>query len=354
MACSDAILHGADLTGYFDIPRGFVCGFLGGWMFATPSLLSTFYACTIALNTQLIFVHHCVPNDNKQILYFIVPPILSLLITTPSLLAGVYGFDETYNYCWYNTDNVSTNTLLIRIIMTWSLWLFIAGGYLVIAVMMITCFLGSKRGPLTGRSMSDYLKRHPSQAHPSSDDVNAAIAATMERREMARRALTVRVLGYMVVPFVCVFPGVVTDVITRARPDISIPAVVELVAAITAGLMGTFNTILLCFDPSIVAVVFWPFWKKRKDKKTAQKRNKSTQPSALDKPLPPLPKDPEMGGTPTSSYETQETVITPFQHDYSLELFAHFAVNETLTGATTVTSTIGYDAEELANIFYGL
>jgi len=318
-------------------------------MFTTPSFLSTFYACTIALNTQLIFVHHCVPNDNQQILYFIVPPILSLLITTPSLLAGVYGFDETYNYCWYNTDNVSTETVLVRVIMTWSLWLFIAGGYLVIAVMMITCFLGSKRGPLTGRSMSDYLKRHPSQANSSSDDVNAAIAATMERREMARRALTVRVLGYMIVPFVCVFPGVVTDIITRARPDISIPAVVELVAAITAGLMGTFNTILLCFDPSIVAVVFWPLWKKRKDRRTGRKRNTSTEPSTLiyDKPLPPLPNDPEIG-------ETQETDIMTFQHDYSLELFGHFAVNETLNGPTTVTSTIGYDAEELAKIFYGL
>jgi len=51
-------------------------------MFTTPSFLSTFYACAIALNTQLVFVHNHVPKDNKQILYFIIPPILSLLIST--------------------------------------------------------------------------------------------------------------------------------------------------------------------------------------------------------------------------------------------------------------------------------
>ena len=50
-------------------------------MFTTPSFLSTFYACTIALNTQLVFIHNRVPGDNMQILYFVIPPILSLLIS---------------------------------------------------------------------------------------------------------------------------------------------------------------------------------------------------------------------------------------------------------------------------------
>lgn len=50
-------------------------------MFTTPTLLSTFYACAIALNTQLVFVHGRVPKDNKQILFLIIPPILALLIS---------------------------------------------------------------------------------------------------------------------------------------------------------------------------------------------------------------------------------------------------------------------------------
>jgi hypothetical protein len=50
-------------------------------MFTTPSFLSTFYACTIALNTQLIFLHNRVPKDSEQILYFVIPPVLALLIS---------------------------------------------------------------------------------------------------------------------------------------------------------------------------------------------------------------------------------------------------------------------------------
>ena len=50
-------------------------------MFSMPSLLSIFYACAIALNTQLVFVHNRVPKGKKKILYFVVPPILSLTIS---------------------------------------------------------------------------------------------------------------------------------------------------------------------------------------------------------------------------------------------------------------------------------
>ena len=159
--------------------------------------------------------------------------------------------------CWYTTHNVSTHTVL-RIILTYSLWLFISTMYLVPAVIMIIYALCSKRGPFSWLGMSDYLKRHPSQVYSSTNGTSTALA-TMERREMARRALTVRVLGYIA----CV------------RPDITIPQSVERFAAIMAGLTGTINTLLCCFDPSVVAVVFWPYWKKRKDRARARMRNQA-------------------------------------------------------------------------------
>lgn len=86
-----------------------------------------------------------------------------------------------------------------------------------------------------------------------------------------------------------------------------------------------------------------------------QKRNKSTaQPSTpADKlPRPPVV-DPEMGVSRTSSQD-QDMVITTFQYDHGLEFFGHLAVNEAPDLDTTVTSTIGYNAEELAEIFHGL
>jgi len=272
------------------------------------------------------------------------------------LATGVYGFDEAFGYCWYTTHGVSRETVLLRVILTWSLWLFIAASYLIVAVTMITFSLCNKRGPLSKRGVSEYLKRHPSHAHWSSDDAGTAVTTTVERRDMARRALTVRVLGYIIVPVVCTFPGVILDIITRARPDITFPPEAQLFAAITVGLMGTLNTILLGFDPSIVAVVFWPYWKKRKDRKRMEKRNKSARPSTqTHKPvLVGFPGDPAIGKTAISTYATQEMGSTTFQHDHGLEFFGHLAVNETEDLETTITSTIGYNAEELAEVFHGL
>ena len=204
--------------------------------------------------------------------------------------------------------------------------------------------------------MAEYLKRHPSQARSSSDDVGAAFTATMEKREVARRALAVRVLGYIIVPIICIFPGVFADIIMRARPDITVPFGVNLFAAITAGMMGTINTILLGFDPSVVAVVFWPYWKRRKDRKGMQIRNKFAQPSAQTyKPaLPGGSRDSEIGGTATFAFETQEMANTSSQHDHGLEFFGHLTVDDTVDLGTTGKSTIGYNAEELAEIFQGL
>ena len=87
-----------------------------------------------------------------------------------------------------------------------------------------------------------------------------------------------------------------------------------------------------------------------------QKRNKSAQPSAQTyKPaLPGGSGDSEIGGTTTSAYETQEMANTTSQHDHGLEFFGHLTVGETVDLGTTVTSTIGYNAEELAEIFQGL
>ena len=78
----DLYRQSANLAGYGNLPKGFMCGFVGGWLFATPSFLSTFYACAIALNTQLVFVHNRIPDNSRQVLYLVIPPILALLICT--------------------------------------------------------------------------------------------------------------------------------------------------------------------------------------------------------------------------------------------------------------------------------
>jgi len=79
---ADLYRQSANLAGYGNIPNGFMCAFIGGWLFATTSFLSVFYACAIALNTQLVFVHNRIPDNSRQVYYLVTPPILALLICT--------------------------------------------------------------------------------------------------------------------------------------------------------------------------------------------------------------------------------------------------------------------------------
>jgi len=363
MACSDTIYHSANLAGYGYLPPGFICAFVGGWLFTTPSFTSTFYAAAIALNTQLVFVHKRIPKPNKQILYLVIPPILAILISTPTLFTGVYGFDDVFQYCWYTTDGVSTHTILIRVIMTWSLWISLALVYLIFAVILITYSLFSKKGVLSGIGMPRYLKRHPSMIRTSSTDADAALAVTLQRRDMARRALTVRVLGYISVPVICVFPGVIIDLIARSMPDLVIPSVVPLIAAITAGLMGTFNAILLSFDPSVVAVVFWPRWKKKQEQEKLRQnlkaRRQPEQPSPSTRKQPALG-DVEMAESKARGDETQGAVVTTIHFhnadDHGLEFYGHSAMHDvdTIDLENSRTSTIGYDMSDLAETYHGL
>ena len=273
----------------------------------------------------------------------------------------MYGFDQVFHYCWYTTHNVPTHTVLVRIITTWALWISIALVYLIFAVTLITYSLFSKTGPLSRIGRPWNPTRHPPKGPPNSNGVDIALATTLARRDIARRALTVRVLGYIIVPVICVFPGVVMDFIARGRPDVYIPPVVPLIAAITAGLMGTFNAVLLSFDPSVVAVVFWPHWVKKKEQERLQMDGKVARlqpepPASSCKPA--LLGDIEMAETKVIGDETQGVVVTTIHlqnaSEHGLELHGHSTIPDGIDLENSGTSTIGYNMNDLVKIYHGL
>jgi len=76
------LFQASNLASHGKPPEGFACAFVGGWLFAFPGMLSIFYACAIALNTQLVFVHGRTVKENRQALFLVVPVVLTLLIST--------------------------------------------------------------------------------------------------------------------------------------------------------------------------------------------------------------------------------------------------------------------------------
>ena len=201
--------------------------------------------------------------------------------------------------------------------------------------------------------------RGTSQVHSSAVGADVALTMMLAKRDLARRALTVRVLGYISVPVLCVFPGVIIDFVARGRPDVYIPPVVPLIAAVTAGLMGTFNAILISFDPSVVAVVFLPHWKKKREQARLRENRKVAR-----LPLKPQTSpvrsmvmgDIEMAETRVIADESQGVAVTTihFQNvdDQGLESREHPAKAVDLENSST--STTDFSICDLVATYHGL
>jgi hypothetical protein len=73
---------------------------------------------------------------------------------------------------------------------------------------------------------------------------------------MAMKALALRLLGYILIPTVCILPGVVQDVIAKTYPDTAalIPDRVSTMFDTLNGLVGLFNAILFALDPALLAL----------------------------------------------------------------------------------------------------
>ena len=144
-----------------------------------------------------------------------------------------------FKYCWYETRGLDNRTIILRMVLTYNLWLCLTLLYVVVAAILITWSFFNPSHRLGGNPIP----------------VSAAHAATLALRDTARRALTVRLLGYILVPTICVISGMVVDLLGGSKSRAHIPREVEITVSALAGLMGTMNAILFAFDPSVRAVI---------------------------------------------------------------------------------------------------
>lgn len=319
MASSDLILHCSNMAGYGDLPPGFACAFVGGWLFAAPTMLSIFYSCCIALNSQLAFVFRR-PSPSHALVYFIVVPILvAFVIAFCALGTGTYGYDETWGYCWYATQGISPSTVLIRMLFTYSLPTLLCMLYLLVATVTISIAVFSS--PLTpssgnvfkpsvsdtssenhtfppsvsedrrlrfpAHSIAGVTEKLRSDRKPTSPPDQAALGPStkspmshsmspkrsgsseiqpnvqirvervrpaLSRKALAMRQLTVRLIGYIMTPILCLLPGIILDLLTKVFPDMEVPTALNALFDGLNGLVGLFNSLLMLSDPALLAV----------------------------------------------------------------------------------------------------
>ena len=91
---------------------------------------------------------------------------------------------------------------------------------------------------------------------PHSNATGRQQSTTLSRRSLAMRALAVRLLGYILIPTICILPGVIIDLITKVSPDTAanIPDSVSTAFDTINGLVGLFNAVLYAMDPVLLAL----------------------------------------------------------------------------------------------------
>ena len=79
---------------------------------------------------------------------------------------------------------------------------------------------------------------------------------TLSRRSLAMRALALRLLGYILIPTICILPGVIIDLITKMSPTTAanIPDSLSTFFDTLNGLVGLLNAILYAMDPALLAL----------------------------------------------------------------------------------------------------
>jgi hypothetical protein len=97
----------------------------------------------------------------------------------------------------------------------------------------------------------------PGVAHYGRIDTVQGEQPKISRRTLALRAMTLRLIGYILIPVICILPSVIKDLIIKAHPvgDVEIPERVTGCIDGINGLVGLFNAILFLLDP--VLLIIW-------------------------------------------------------------------------------------------------
>jgi len=250
-------------------------------------------------------------------------------------------------------ETLSDKTITIKAFLAFYLWLCIAFGYLAAAVLLISCSLFSSRSPMAGlgerpeqstNRVSPLLRTHAT-------DSAASLKATLAWRDIVRRALTIRLLGYIVVPALFIIPGVILDILDRTGLA-PVPNVAVIITTITPGLMGTFNALLFRMDPTVLAVIY--SLRAREQGSIYPKDCQRHNARALDGSGDGIrPSQSAMSTTAPSQQVVLPTVRVDTTDDNNgMEYEGHFAVRN--TSPPSISSTLGYDANELADAYDGL
>ncbi|THU77372.1 hypothetical protein K435DRAFT_702562 [Dendrothele bispora CBS 962.96] len=106
------------VAGQLKNDTGFLCGF-SIFVLQLTLQFSSFLVFSIALNLQLVIVHNFRGQKLERI-YITASAVMAAILTVPPYAAGMYGWDQLEEQCWYSNPNAKT--ILIWQIVTQMIW----------------------------------------------------------------------------------------------------------------------------------------------------------------------------------------------------------------------------------------
>lgn len=113
-------------------------------------------------------------------------------IALPALIAGVFGWDEEYGFCSWNTKNRKLTRVLLNQLLAQGIPTFIMVAYLLFAA--VTVSISVFRSAFANR-ISSAPAYHLAQLPPKSESAKLSVALKTSKQVTATRSLTLRLIG---------------------------------------------------------------------------------------------------------------------------------------------------------------
>ncbi|KAI9229923.1 MAG: hypothetical protein DHS80DRAFT_21834 [Piptocephalis tieghemiana] len=205
------------------------------WAFMMFCLLSIFLNAMIALNLQLLLIHHCSMTPLLEVSYYIGPFIVALTTSIITASTQIMGWDDIHDTCWYIFENPSDS--IIGSWFTYFAWVFLVVIYSVIVTTLIQYQQWRRRR----RQRREILAMEP-QSSEGIQVLRRQIQARLQYDHVINR-----VMLYPLVPLFSQVPTIVVMLVNYHTGTLVFP--LYIISYIFISLQGVFFFFIYCLDP---------------------------------------------------------------------------------------------------------
>jgi hypothetical protein len=207
--------------------------YISGFLFLFTQLCSLFLNISIALNLQLLLLHHKDLPRRIEVMYYLVSVVAAALITGVPMFAGAFGYDTEENSCWFfNESSLQSITWQISVLYGW----------IIMGVLYCT-------GVISAILYKLISNNHELRKFRVSARENTTRLEERKKNERTIHRIVCRVLLYPMVPILTLSMSFISTLYFYINKDVS--KVLWFLGMLTLSSRGIITGLVFCFDPVV-------------------------------------------------------------------------------------------------------